>query len=174
MSSEDKQSRVTELEKNYKSFGKILRYLLIIGIIVVSGFVVYFILNPEPGYVSFGILNSDKEAGNYPVSVEVDNNVSFYLTVDNHLSRVFSFRIEILKGNNSVISQPSNPLYTQSLFNTSIIVLENQKGWISNRFDVSFTEPGENQTIITELWEIIDEFPGIFFTNLYLILNVTA
>jgi uncharacterized membrane protein len=174
MSTEDKQSREKELEKNYTSFDKILRYLLIIGIIVVSGFVVYSILNPEPGYVSIGILNSDKEAGNYPVIVEVGNNVSFYLTVDNHLSRVFSFRIEILTGNTSLISRPSNPLYTKSLLNTSIIVLETQKGWVSDRFDIAFTEPGENQTIITELWEIIDELPGTFFTNLYLILNVTA
>jgi hypothetical protein len=39
---------------------------------------------------------------------------------------------------------------------------------------VSFTDPGENQTIIAELWEITYDFPGKFFTSLYLWLNVTA
>jgi uncharacterized membrane protein len=125
MSYEEKHTRATDLEKNYKYFDKILTVLLLIGIIITCGFLLYSIFNQEPGYVNFGILNSEKESGNYPVSVEVGNIVSFYLTVDNYLSREFSFRIEILIGNSSIITHPSNPLYTQSILNTSTIVLGN-------------------------------------------------
>jgi uncharacterized membrane protein len=173
MKPKEKLNRVAELLKSYKHFDKILKYLLLIGIITLSGFLIYFLLTPEPGYVSYGILNSEKEAGNYPVTVKAGDNVSFYLTVANYLNRQFSFRIEIRKGNSTVISHTSNPLNTQSVLNTSIIILGNHKSWISDLFNISFTQPGVNQTIITELWEIKNGLPGKFFTSLYLRLNVT-
>jgi uncharacterized membrane protein len=163
-----------ELTSSYRQFDKLLRYALIIGIIIVSGFLLYYLLTPEPGYVSFGILNSEKEAGNYPVSVEVGDNVSFYLIVGNYLGRTFSFRIEVLKSNITEVSHPSNRLNTLSVFNTSIISLKNQKEWKSDQFNVSFNEAGVNRTIIAELWEVTDEVPGSFYTSLFLRLNVTA
>ncbi|MFW9950318.1 MAG: DUF1616 domain-containing protein [Candidatus Thorarchaeota archaeon] len=163
-----------ELRNHYNQFDRLLRLLLIIGIIVISGFLIYYLMTPKPGYVSFGILNSEKEAGNYPVSVQIGSNVSFYLTVDNYLDRSFSFRVELLKSNETEISRPSSPLYTLSILNTSIVVLESQRGWISDQFNVSFSEVGENRSIIAELWEVSGEVPDTFFTSLYLRLNVTA
>lgn len=173
MSYKEKATKSTELEKDNKYFDKLVTLLLLIGIIVISGFLLYSILNPEPGDVSFGILNSEKEAGNYPTSVELGNNISFFLTVNNYFNREFSFRIELLISNDTVITLPSNRLYARSILNTSTLTLHRYSNWVSNRFDVSFTEPGDNQTIIAELWEINDDFPGKFFTSLYLRLNVT-
>lgn len=173
MSSKERTKGTIELEKSYKDFNKILKYLLLIGIIVVSGFLIYYILTPEPGYVDFGILNSDKEAGNFPEIVEINENVSFYLTVDNYLNREFSFRVEILKSNGSKISHPSDPLTSQSILNTSIIALGNRRCWVSNLFNISFNAPGDDQNIIAELWEIKVGLPGAFFASLYLRFNVT-
>jgi uncharacterized membrane protein len=173
MNSRERTKRTIELEKNYKDFNKILKYLLLVGIIAVSGFLIYYILTPEPGNIDFGILNSDKKAGNFPKIIEVDENVSFYLTVDNYLNREFSFRIEILKSNGSKISHPSDPLTSQSVLNTSIIALENRGGWISNLFNISFNTPGDDQNIIAELWEIKVGLPSTFFASLYLRFNVT-
>ena len=173
MSSKERAKRTIELEKSYKDFNKILKYLLLIGIIGVSGFLIYYILTPEPGYVDFGILNSDEEAGNFPEIIETDENVSFYLTVNNYLNREFSFLIEILKSNGSKISHPSDPLTSQSVLNTSIIYLGNRGGWISDLFNISFNTPGDDQNVIAELWEIKVGFPRSFFASLYLRFNVT-
>ena len=173
MSSKERSKSSVELEKSYKDFNKILKYLLLIGIIGVSGFLIYYILTPESGFVNFGILNSDKEAGNFPEIIDVDENVSFYLTVDNYLNREFSFRIEILKSNGSKISYPSDPLTSQSILNTSIIALGNRGSWISDLFNLSFSAPGDDQNIIAELWEIKVSVPDTFFASLYLRFNVT-
>ena len=159
---------------SYEEFDKILKILLIIGIVIVSGFIIYAVLTPEPGYCYLGILNSDKKAENYPTNAAVDENITFYISVGNYLNRDFSFHIEILKGNNDTILGPSPSLNATSFTNSSTITLPHREVWISSAFNISFSQAGTNQIIIAELWEIPSAGIRRFYDVVYLRLNITS
>jgi len=165
---------LTSLKKSYKEFDKILKILLIIGIIIISGFIIYAVLTPKPGYITFGVLNSDKKAENYPTNATVGENITIYATVGNYLNRDSSFRIEILKGNNETIISPTGSLNATSYINSSTIYLSHGEKWISSAYNVSFWEEGYNQIIIAELWETNigpnDKYWAIFWLRL----NITS
>jgi len=174
MSKMDNTKNLNSLKKNYKEFEKILKILLIIGIIIISGFIIYALLTPEPGYITFGVLNSDKKAENYPTNATTGDNITFYVTVGNYLNRDFSFRIEILKGNNETILRPTGSSNATSYINSSTIDLPHGENWISSAYNVSFLAPGYNQIIIAELWETNigpnDKYWEIFWMRL----NITS
>jgi len=159
---------------SYKEFDKILKILLIIGIVIVSGFIIYAVLTPKPGYWYLGILNSDKKAENYPTNAAVDENITFYISVGNFLNRDFSFHIEILKGNNDTVLGSSPSLNATSFVNSSTITLLHREVWISSAFNVSFSQVGTNQIIIAELWEIPSAGIRRFYDVVYLRLNITS
>ncbi len=161
-----------DLKESNRQFEVLLKICLIIGILIVSGFIVYYILTPEPGYVTFGILNEDRRAENYPTEAPANETISFYVTVGNYLDREFAFRFKILKGNNDTLvgSFPSNG----SLFLTvGDFILESNIERIFGVYNVSFSEVGADQRIIVELWEIKDE-SEVFYNNLFLWLNITT
>ena len=171
MNSKDGKKKVL---KSYEEFDKILKILLIIGIIIVSGFIIYAVLTPKPGYWYLGILNSDKKAENYPTNAAVDENITFYISVGNYLNRDFSFHIEILKGNNDTVLGSSPSLNAASFVNSSTITLCHREVWISSAFNVSFSQAGTNQTIIAELWEIPSAGIRRFYDVVYVRLNITS
>jgi len=171
---DNKTTDLNSLKKNYKEFDKILKILLIIGIIIISGFIIYAVFTPKPGYWYLGILNSDKKAENYPTEAVVDANITFYISVGNYLNRDFSFHIEILKGNNDTELGPSPSLNATSFVNSSIITLPHSVDWISSAFNVSFPEAGTNQIIIAELWENPSVGIRRFYDMVYLRLNITS
>ena len=161
------------LKKSYKQFGILLKISLIIGIIIVSGFIIYYILTPEPGYVTLGILNEYKKAENYPTEASVNETIFFYVTVGNYLNRDYSFRVEILKGDdNKTVVLPSGSINATSYFNTSKITLLHNQIWMSEMLNISFSQPGANQRIIVEIWEIENSGIEKHFDNLYLWLNI--
>ena len=155
-----------------KQFDFLLKICLIIGIIVVSGFIIYYVFTPEPGYVTFGILNENQEAENYPTQASINESISFYLTVENNLATKFSFSIKIKKGNNNTIlsSMGSNGTLEYVVNNT----LNFSNLWISNKLNVSFSQLGTNQIIIAELWQIGNNELEKFFDMLWLRLNITS
>ena len=171
MNSKDGKKKVL---KSYEEFDKILKILLIIGIIIVSGFIIYAVLTPKPGYWYLGILNSDKKAENYPTNAAVDENITFYISVGNYLNRDFSFHIEILKGNNDTVLGSSPSLNATSFVNSSTITLPHRNVWISSVFNVSFSQAGTNQIIIAELWEIPSVGIRRFYDVVFLRLNITS
>lgn len=168
----DKNKGKNELLKSNKVFEKLLKISLIIGIITVSGFIIYYLINPEPGFVTFGILNSKKKAGNYPTTAKIGENVSFYVTVQNQMERDFSFRVEILRGDNKTILTSTGSIGAESYFNTSKTTLSHNQFWMSEMLNVSFSQPGANQSIIAELWEIPSSGFDKFYFILYLRLNI--
>lgn len=163
-----------ELIRNYKEFDKILKILLIVGIIIISGFIIYALVTPKPGYWYLGILNSDKKAENYPTNVAVDENITFYISVGNYLNRDFSFHIEILRGDNDTILSSSPSLNATSFVNSSTITLPHRAAWISSAFNISFSQAGANQSIIAELWEIPSVGVRKFYDVVYVRLNITS
>ncbi len=118
-------------------------------------------------------MNSDKKAENYPTNATVGENVTFYASVGNYLNRDFSFRIEILKGNNETNLGPTGSSNAISFLNSSTIELQHGENWM-NAFNVSFSLLGNNQTIIAELWETNigpnDKYWEIFWIRL----NITS
>lgn len=156
-----------------KQFETLLKICLIIGIVIISGFIFYYILTPEPGFITYGILNENQEAGNYPTNVTVNNPIFFYITVDNHLDRDFSFQIQIKKGDETT---SKNPTYgSDGILNYTLgnFTLEDKQSWVSEQLNVSFSEVGDNQFIITELWEIKNTEIE-YYDILWLTLNITS
>ncbi|MFW9952132.1 MAG: hypothetical protein ACFFKA_18580, partial [Candidatus Thorarchaeota archaeon] len=61
-----------------------------------------------------------------------------------------------------------------SFVNSSTINLSHREYWISNAYNVSFWDPGYNQIIIAELWEIIAGTNDKYWEILTMRLNVTS
>ncbi|MFX0135129.1 MAG: hypothetical protein ACFFDN_15915 [Candidatus Hodarchaeota archaeon] len=160
-----------KLKTSNKHFEILLKICLIIGIIVVSGFIIYFVLTPELGYVNFGILNENQEAGPYPKEAGINETISFYLTVGNYLDREFTFKFKIKKGNNDTLlsSSGSNGSLYVTLGNYTLNPNEKQ---VFGEYNISFSEAGANQKIIAELWQIKSELEE-FYNIMYLRLNIT-
>jgi len=172
MSKISRKNEKEDLRISNKHFENLLRISLIIGIIVIAGFIIYYIFTPEPGFVSIGILNSEKKAENYPTNATVGQNISFYVTVENQMNREFSFRVEILKGDTETNLSSSFSTNATSYFNTTKIILLDNQFWMSEMLNISFSQPGANQKIIVELWEIKNSGIEKFFNNLHLRLNI--
>ena len=160
------------LKKSYKQFEILLKISLIIGIIIVSGFIIYYILTPEPGYVTFGLLNEDKKAQNYPTSAFVNETIFFYANVGNYMNRDFSFQVMVKKGNNDTLMRPTFPSNGSLEYIIRNFTLPNRGDWISEKLNISFSQIGNNQIIITELWQIKNNIPE-FYDILWLRLNIT-
>ncbi|MFX1322063.1 MAG: DUF1616 domain-containing protein [Promethearchaeota archaeon] len=174
MSVKGKNNEKINLKISNKQFEIILKICLIIGIIIISGFIIYYIFTPEPGYVTFGILNEDQEAEDYPTEATVNESIHFYLTVENYLNKKFNFRVKIKKGDNfTVFSTVKGTNGTLDFISDNFTLKSNEK-WISEKLNVSFSEVGTNQIIFTELWQIINDFEEKFYSILWLRLNVTA
>lgn len=159
-------------EKNSKNqFEKLVKISILIGICVVTGFIIYYGLTPEPGYVYFGVLEDGEELENYSIDAKLGEPVNFSVIVGNYLNRDYQFRVKVLKGDNNTILYPgpSNGTLEYTFENTTIT---HKNTWISNIINVSFSEVGANQLIIIELWEIISEME-YFFDILWLRLNIT-
>lgn len=163
-----------ELEKSKKQFEKIVTVSLIIGIIVVSGFIIYYILNQEPGFITFGILNSEGKAEDFPINVSINEDVDFYVTIDNYLRDNFKFFLKVLKGANSSSLSPSGSEGAELDFITTPITLSLNECWISNKLSVSFSEIGSDQLLIVELWQYIGNNDEKFYDLLWLRLNIVS
>ena len=173
MSRVNESQHSNKIDRNYKEFDKILKILLIIGIIIISGFIIYAFITPKPGYLYYGILNFDKKAENYQTKAAVDENITFYISIGNFLNRDFSFQLEILKGNNDTLLGPYPSLNAISFVNSSTITLPHRAEWISSAFNVSFSQAGTNQIIIAELWEIPSVGIRRFYDVVDMRLNIT-
>ena len=155
-------------------FDKLLKILLIIGIVVISGFILYYVLKPAPGFISFGVLNSEMKLDDYPTELSEGENASFYVFVENHLNREFTFRLEILTGDNETIkSSTGGSVNAISYLNITNVKINHGVRWISDMLNVSFSVPGVNNSIIMELWEIKLDLNEVFWEILWLNLNVT-
>lgn len=171
---EKKDNVKIDLDLSQKKFKEIVKLSLLIGIAVLSGLIIYFTLNPEPGYIGFGILNEDKEAGNYPKTVKLDENIHFYVTVGNFLNEEFTFRIKVYRGDNETVLKPTGSKKAELNFTTSKKTLESGETWISKKLSISFSEIGSKQILIAELWEITEDNDEEFWDIMWIRLNITA
>ncbi|MFX1409333.1 MAG: DUF1616 domain-containing protein [Promethearchaeota archaeon] len=169
-----KNDEIKKLIVSNKQFGVILTICLIIGIIVISGFIVYYIFKPEPGYITFGILNEEQKAEKYPTEASINESVSFYLTVGNYLDRDFRFLFMIKKGNSSTILTSTTGSNGSLYLTLGNFTLNPDEYNIYGEYNISFSEVGENQIIIAELWQISKSNEIKFYNILWLRLNITV
>jgi len=167
----NKKDEKKDITISNKHFEKLLKVCLIIGIVIVSGFIIYYVLTPEPGYATLGILNEEQKAENYPTEATINETISFYLTVGNYLDREFTFRFKIMKGNKHTVMSSSGS--NGSLFLTiGNFTLEPNNERTFGDYNITFSEVGTNQIIIAELWQIKNEVEE-FYNIIYLRLNIT-
>ncbi|MEJ2250216.1 MAG: DUF1616 domain-containing protein [Candidatus Lokiarchaeota archaeon] len=167
-----KQNQKKELRESKRQFGKIVTISLLIGIIIISGFIIYYILNPGPGYYTLVVLNENKKMENYPTNATIGEPIYFYVGVENHLNRPFTFQIEILKGDNKTQLTSEGSINAIPYFNTTERTLQNSGKWVSQKLNISFSNPG-NRTIIIELWETKLGKNVKFYNSLWIRLNIT-
>jgi len=168
---ESKEKNET-IEASNRQFQKIVRYSLIMGILLISGFIVYYVATPEEGYVGFGILNSDKKAEDYPTTAKVNESIHFYVTVDNFLNEDFTFKLIILKGDNETDLSSKGSKHAHKCFTTDKKTLKPEKEWITERLSISFEKNGTGQSIIVELWEYNEDNSREFYDILWLRIDV--
>lgn len=157
--------------KKNSQFEKIVKVSILIGICVVTGFIIYYSLTPEPGYVYFGVLQNGEELENYTIEAKLGEQFNFSVIVGNYMKRDYEFQVKILKGNNNTILYPgpSNGTLVYTFENTTLI---NEHTWVSNIVNISFNETGTNHIVIIELWEIKSGLE-YFFNILWIRLNIT-
>lgn len=173
--SEQKKKKVDiESEKSKKQFEKIVRVCLLAGIIITTGFIIYYILLPQQGYITFGILNENKEAENYPTNASMGEDIDFYTTVANYLGSDFTFCLKIYKGDNNTKLSSSGSRDAVLNQTTAKVTIQNNEKWESEKLTLSFYQIGSNQTIIVELWQFVDETTNQFYDIVWLRMNITA
>jgi uncharacterized membrane protein len=163
----------SELKKSERDFEKLVTISLLLGIIIVSGFIVYYVLNPEPGFVTLGMLNSEKKAEDYPTEISLNEDLYFYITIGNYLRKEAIFDVKVLKGDNDTNLSMDNPATdAQIAFTIENVILEHNETWISDQLNISFTQTGSNRILIIELWESLEN-EDKYWTNTWLRLNIT-
>ena len=172
MRGQTNEDKIESIKQSNKQFEILLKICLIIGIIVVSGFILFYALTPEPGYITFGILNENQEAENYPTEATINESISFYLTVGNYMNRNSSLQIQVKKGDKYTLMLPDVPTNGSLNFIIGNFTLSNGEDWISEKLNISFSQIGNNQLIITEVWQIKNSIPE-FYTKLWVRLNIT-
>ena len=172
MSRNDTQKDKSELDLSYMQFQKLLRFSLIFGIIIVSGFITYYILFPEEGYIGFGILNDDERAEDYPTTAKVNQSIYFYVTVENQLDHDFTFKVIILQGDEDTKLSPEGSKHANKTSTTDKETLNPGEDWMSDKLSVSFAYNGTDQVLIVELWRYNEDNSREFWDILWLRLDI--
>ena len=172
MSRASTQKDKSELELSYIQFQKLLRFSLIFGIIIVSGFITYYILFPEEGYIGFGILNEDEKAEDYPTTAKINQSIEFYVTVENQLDHDFTFKVIILQGDEDTKLSPEGSKHANKTSTTDKETLNPGEDWMSDKLSVSFAYNGTDQVLIVELWRYNEDNSREFWDILWLRLDI--
>lgn len=171
----EKNDKKLNLQLSNTHFQKIVSACLLIGIIIVSGFIIYYILIPEKGFIILGLLNKDQEVDNNPINATVGENITFYVSVENHLNRDAEFKIYVLKGNNTTNNILHHNESGASInYTISNQIIKNGQEWISQPQNISFYELGENHMIIVELWEVLQDTSERYWDHDWFRLNITS
>jgi uncharacterized membrane protein len=152
---------------------KTTRGVLIVGILVVSGFIAYNLLKPNEEYVLFALLNEDMELGNYNSHLQPGNSTSLYFYLENHMQRTTEFNVRMYQGNESSYIKPSQGILNATLIGNFTHTLENNANWTSFQ-TVRFDQTGM-QFVGFEVYKLTNNgWSYIENHTIYLRINVTA
>ncbi|HMF31778.1 MAG TPA: DUF1616 domain-containing protein [Candidatus Lokiarchaeia archaeon] len=131
-----------------------LRTILIISILVVTGFIVYVtIFNQNKPYINFGLLNQGGQMGNYPNQVEVGQEFSLGYFVDNHNPNIQDFSVRTYLANYTTSTVTfENGVEGGQLLNVYNLTINNGENYTSNPMQFALNSTGLNFRICFELW----------------------
>ncbi|MFX1337223.1 MAG: DUF1616 domain-containing protein [Promethearchaeota archaeon] len=173
MNSKVNHKEKSEIELASIQFERLLRFSLICGILIVSGFIVYYIMTPEEGYIGFGILNKDERAEDYPTTAKVNESIGFYVTVENELDHDFTFKVIIFLGNKDTKLTPDEgSKHANKTSTTDKETLKPSEDWMSKKLYVKFPYNGTDQILIVELWKYNEDNSREFWDILWLRIDV--
>jgi len=81
---------------------KITKIVLIAGIIIISGAMIYTFTKTEEPDLLFFILNENQELKDYQTNSTVGENVSVYAMIENHLGKTEDFSVRVYRGNSNI------------------------------------------------------------------------
>jgi uncharacterized membrane protein len=147
--------------------GTLIAVFLVLVIVSALAITYFVAFRPQPaGYNTIYILDSQKMAEDYPVTLVANQNSTFnvWLSVENHMGTQEKYQIQT-----KITTDTSNfPIGIQPI-NTSYITLDNGKNWQSMEI-VTQNQVG-NYAVVFELWQLNSS--GIYqFTNNYCVLNI--
>jgi uncharacterized membrane protein len=162
------------IEDHELNLEKTTRVILIVGIIIVSSFIIYDITRPNEQFVLFSVLNQDEQLGNYPTQLHIGESITFYFYIENHLQRTAEFNVRMYLGNETSIILPTTGIANASLIGNYTQTLENNNNWTTNALSYTFDQVGV-QFIGLELYEKSTN-GWQYFENytLFLRLNITV
>jgi len=147
--------------------GTVIAVFLVLVIVSALAITYFVAFRPQPaGYNTIYILDSQKTADNYPVTLVANQNSTFnvWLSVENHMGKQEKYQIQT-----KITTDVSTlPVAIQPVNNTDI-TLDNGKSWL-NIVTVTQNQVG-NYAVVFELWQLNSS--GIYqFTNNYCVLNI--
>ena len=140
---EKKSQENIDEKKSFQHFGKLLTVCLIVAILIIAGFIIYYLYTPESPYHTYTILNEDKKMEAYPINASRGEDISFYLGLGNNLEEDLIFTIIISKGDNTTILSPYGTLNRDYNYTATNFILSHEKIWFSNQLNMSFYETGK-------------------------------
>ena len=134
---------------------KITRVILIVGILGISGAIIYTLSLPEEEDLLFFLLNENQSMSDYPTNVTVNGSLTFYIYIHNMRLEDHEYQVNCYQGDlNGTIdpmkSVANNQDFVQIASQTTD--LNYTQEWISNPFDIIFQEIGNDQRLVFELW----------------------
>jgi uncharacterized membrane protein len=141
---------------------------ILIALIIVSSVVVcyYIAFRPKPvGFSTISLLDSQKQASNYPDLVVLNKNSTFnvWVDVENHMgiTEQYQVQLKITKNtSNFPVNVPANSTFEKTL--------EDGQRW-ENQVNVSLNQAG-NYSVVFELW--INNQGTYEFSNNFCVLNI--
>lgn len=129
--------------------------ILISAIIILIPFIIYTSTRTDEPYLLFGVLNENKEMGNYPTNASVGETLTFYTIVEDHGYKNTMVQIRMLTGKNTSVILGPNGSQNGILIQTQNMTLNDEDRVISEKFEVSFSEKtnsSEHEIVVFELW----------------------
>ena len=153
---------------------KITRVILIVGILGVSGAIIYTISQPEEEDLLFFLLNENQSMGNYPTNVSVDVPRTLYIYIQNMRLEDHEYLIKCYQSDSNGTIDPMQSVSNNQDFvqiASQSVDLNYTEEFISDPFDIIFQEPGNDQKLVFELW-VNREGSWEFIPDYILILNI--
>ncbi len=134
---------------------------------VVAGYYIYHILGPQAeGYTTIYLLDEHGQALNYPDTLVVNQNYTFYVWVENHEGKTLPCEVQLKITNETISLFPVEVEPT----NTYMKSLANDEKWETQSI-VTMNATG-SYTIVFELW--LDKGEGYIFTGNMVVLHINA
>lgn len=128
----------------------------------------YITLTRPKDFVSFSILDEQKEAKNYPELLVIgeNNTCRLWIVIENHMEKSITCNI-LLK----ITKQPNISIPLQMKSNTSYSATLNKGEIWEKLVEISLNETGEFH-LVFELWIYSEEVKDFEFSNNFCVLNV--